>query len=46
MELLSSLHRRGRTIVMVTHEPDIAAWADRRILMRDGQVHTIEGSSP
>lgn len=45
MELLSSLHRRGRTIVMVTHGTDIAAWADRRILMRDGQVHAIEGSS-
>jgi putative ABC transport system ATP-binding protein len=43
MELLADLNRRGRTIVMVTHEPDIAAWADRRIHMRDGVVHEIEG---
>jgi putative ABC transport system ATP-binding protein len=45
MELLADLNRRGRTIVMVTHEPDIAAWAGRRIHMRDGVVHEIEGNA-
>ncbi len=46
MELLANLHQRGRTIVMVTHEPDIAAWAKRRVLMRDGLVHAIQDSIP
>jgi putative ABC transport system ATP-binding protein len=38
MELLHDLHNRGRTIVMVTHEPDIAAHTQRTICVRDGQV--------
>ncbi|MEP7359449.1 MAG: ABC transporter ATP-binding protein [Anaerolineales bacterium] len=36
--LLHELHGRGRTIVMVTHEPDIAAHAQRTILVRDGLI--------
>lgn len=39
MEMLSSLNREGRTIIMVTHEPDIANWARRQIVMRDGLVY-------
>ena len=39
MELFTRLHRvRGVTIVLVTHEPDIAAYAERRITFRDGHV--------
>ena len=38
MELLQSLNREGKTIIMVTHEPEIAAYAKRRIVIRDGQV--------
>ncbi|RME46742.1 MAG: ABC transporter ATP-binding protein, partial [Chloroflexi bacterium] len=38
MELLHELHRRGRTIVMVTHEREIAAHAQRVIHMRDGRI--------
>jgi putative ABC transport system ATP-binding protein len=38
MELLQNLHREGRTIVMVTHDDDIAQYADRTIRFRDGQV--------
>jgi putative ABC transport system ATP-binding protein len=38
MEMLISLNDEGRTIVMVTHEPDIANWAKRQIVMRDGLV--------
>jgi ABC-type lipoprotein export system ATPase subunit len=39
MELLVDLNRRrGITIVMVTHEPDVAAFASRTIVFRDGQI--------
>jgi putative ABC transport system ATP-binding protein len=39
MQMLINLNREGRTIIMVTHEPDIAACAKRQIVMRDGLVH-------
>jgi macrolide transport system ATP-binding/permease protein len=43
METLVSLNRdQGVTIIVVTHEADIAAYADRVITMRDGQVLTDE----
>ena len=38
MRLLTELHDEGKTIVMVTHEPDIAAYAQHRLVMRDGRV--------
>ncbi len=39
MQTLSSLNReQGVTIIVVTHEPDIAAFADRVLTMRDGQI--------
>jgi putative ABC transport system ATP-binding protein len=38
MSLLQSLHREGRTILMVTHDPTVAAYASREILLRDGAV--------
>ncbi len=40
MQLLTQLNRAGKTIIMVTHENDIAAWARRVVRMRDGQVET------
>jgi len=40
MGLLSELHQRGRTIVMVTHEDYIAAYAQRIIHLRDGKIDT------
>ncbi len=40
MELLTRLNRAGKTIIMVTHENDIAAWARRVVRMRDGQVES------
>ena len=38
MEILGDLHHRGRTIVMVTHNPETAEYADRTITIRDGMV--------
>jgi putative ABC transport system ATP-binding protein len=42
MEVLAKLNEQGKTIVMVTHEPDIAAYAHRRLHMIDGNVDRIE----
>ena len=41
MELLHSLHQEGRTIVMVTHDPEIAVHTQRTIHLRDGRVETV-----
>jgi putative ABC transport system ATP-binding protein len=38
MALLKQLHQRGQTIVMVTHENDMAAYAGRIIALKDGKV--------
>jgi putative ABC transport system ATP-binding protein len=38
MALLQRLNRQGLTIVLVTHEPDIAAFAGRRLVFRDGRL--------
>ena len=38
MALFARLHETGNTIVLVTHEADVAAHAHRQILIRDGQV--------
>jgi putative ABC transport system ATP-binding protein len=40
MEVFAGLHSAGQTVIMVTHEPDIAARAQRRIVLRDGQVES------
>jgi putative ABC transport system ATP-binding protein len=51
MELLEDIHRRGATIVMVTHDPDLAARAQRQVYITDGQIvalgsppHLVEGA--
>ena len=36
--LFRELHATGRTIVLITHEPEVAAEADRVVTLRDGQV--------
>jgi putative ABC transport system ATP-binding protein len=40
MELFQELHSQGNTIVMVTHEDDIAAYAHRIVRLRDGVIET------
>ncbi|HET7340193.1 MAG TPA: ABC transporter ATP-binding protein [Methylomirabilota bacterium] len=42
LALLQRLNRAGLTIVLVTHEPDIAAYAGRVLLFRDGRLLTDE----
>ena len=38
MQLLAGLNQQGITVVLVTHETDIAAWAARRLVFRDGRI--------
>jgi putative ABC transport system ATP-binding protein len=40
MGVFKDLHKQGQTVVMVTHEPDIAANAERVVTLRDGLIHT------
>lgn len=42
MRLLRSLNEEGVTIVLVTHDTDVAAWAGRRLLFKDGRVVSDE----
>jgi putative ABC transport system ATP-binding protein len=42
MALFQSLNEQGITIIVVTHEPDIASYATRIVLMRDGRVQSDE----
>lgn len=42
MDLLDVLNNTGRTIVMVTHEPDIAERAKTVVTLRDGLIQSIE----
>lgn len=45
IELLKDLHRDGRTIVLITHDLDIAASAPRRVFLRDGLIERDERGS-
>ncbi len=38
IELMRRLHRGGQTIILVTHDPDVAAAAERVVRMRDGRI--------
>ena len=46
MALFARLHQTGNTIILVTHEPDIAAYAHRVIAIRDGQVEKDVKQAP
>ena len=45
MKLLRDLNQQGRTIVLITHEPDIAAFAQRVVRVRDGVIVSDERPS-
>ena len=38
MQLLTALNQQGMTVVIVTHESDIALWARRKLVFKDGQI--------
>ena len=40
MEIFGKIHALGNTIILVTHEPDIATYAHREIKLRDGLVES------
>jgi putative ABC transport system ATP-binding protein len=42
IELLHQLHREGRTIILITHDLEIAASAPRRVFLRDGKIERDE----
>jgi putative ABC transport system ATP-binding protein len=45
MGLMTSVAREeGTTVVLVTHEPRVAAYADREVVVRDGKVISLEGA--
>lgn len=44
MELISDLNKDGKTIIMVTHEKDVAAYAKRVIMLHDGKVADHDAS--
>jgi putative ABC transport system ATP-binding protein len=46
MDLFADLHRSGQTVIMVTHEYDIAGRAERVITLRDGRVESHDADIP
>ena len=42
MRLFDELHAAGHTIILVTHEANVAAHAERSIVLRDGSIETDE----
>jgi len=46
MALFQELGRSGITLLLVTHEPDIAAYASRVVVMRDGRVQSDRTQTP
>ena len=43
MDILVRMHEKGHTIILVTHEPEIALRASRQLLVRDGRITRDEG---
>jgi putative ABC transport system ATP-binding protein len=46
MQLFQDIHDLGNTVILVTHEEDIAAHAHRIIRMRDGKIETEKLNTP
>jgi ABC-type lipoprotein export system ATPase subunit len=38
MDILTGLHKEGKTVILVTHDPKIAEYAHRTIQLEDGRV--------
>ena len=45
MQLFDELHQAGNTVVLVTHEPDIAEHAWRKVMLRDGKVTSDQATA-
>jgi ABC-type lipoprotein export system ATPase subunit len=43
--MLRDLNAEGRTVILITHEPDVAAWARRQVHIRDGRVTSDSGAA-
>ncbi len=46
LALFHALHDRGGTLVLITHDPGIAAGAPRRVRLRDGRIESDSGAPP
>ena len=47
MNLLTAAAReQGTTVILVTHDARVAAYADREVVVRDGQVSSLTGATP
>lgn len=45
MEILQDLHAQGNTIILITHENDIASYAQRQIRLKDGEIFSDSNNS-
>ncbi|HQQ92405.1 MAG TPA: ABC transporter ATP-binding protein [Kiritimatiellia bacterium] len=46
MALFQELHEQGKTVILVTHEPDIAEYAKAKIVLKDGVILSCEEARP
>jgi putative ABC transport system ATP-binding protein len=47
MSLLTAAAReQGTTVILVTHDARVAAYADREVIVRDGKVSSLTGAAP
>ncbi|MDQ2811626.1 MAG: ABC transporter ATP-binding protein [Actinomycetota bacterium] len=44
--LTQAVREQGSTVILVTHEARVAAYADREVIVRDGKVSTLTGAAP
>lgn len=40
MKILDQIHQLGNTVILVTHEPDIATFAKRLVKLKDGKIES------
>jgi putative ABC transport system ATP-binding protein len=45
MRLFEELHSEGNTIILITHEQEIADYAHRNIYLKDGMIHSDKKNS-